>query len=137
VGVFDDIKLSWHGKEYRIPANRVLGAVVRVEDILTLTQLADFVQKGNPPLGKLSQAYGAVLRYAGADVDDDEVFADMFGKGDAQALAVDAVMTLFNLMVPKATLAAAQAGGNPAGNGLPTAARSSKRFTKRRSATAG
>lgn len=128
---FDDIKLGWNGRDYKIPANRVLGAIMRIEDITTLQELALCARREQVPLGKVASAYGAVLRYAGADVEDDDVYAGMFSDAGTQLSAVQAVVGLLNMMIPKGAMAQAEAGGHPPGNGAAASARrSSKKHTK-------
>lgn len=102
---FDDVVFDWHGKEYRIPANRMLGAIARVEDVITMGQLGQHTQRGTPPVSKVAQAYGAVLRYAGVRVTDDEVYCGMFANGDLNNAVTDAVNSLFHIMMPPAARA--------------------------------
>lgn len=138
MGIFDDQKFGWREREYAVPANRVLGAIARVEDVVTLQELAEFANKKRAPLGKLSQAYGAVLRYAGADVSDDDVYAGMFGSGATQLQVVQAVFALINMMVPRSAVANASANGaQPPGNAPATESVSSKKRTRSQSAKVG
>lgn len=134
---FDDIKLAWDGRTYTIPSRAVMGAIARVEDVVTLEELRQYTQRRAVPLAKISMAYGAVLRYAGADVDDEAVYASMFSDGGADR-AMDAVLGLLRLMLPndpgledRVREAAAQ------GNSRPTAAASSRKHIKQRSGKAG
>lgn len=102
---FDDVVFEWAGKEYRIPANRVLGAIARVEDIITMPDLGDRAKRGTPPLSKVAQAYGAVLRYAGARVTDEEVYCDMFTHADVTGAVMTTINSLFYIMLPPAAKA--------------------------------
>lgn len=99
---FDDVKFGWAGKEYVIPAHKVLGAIARVEDVVTLQELQRNGVKETIPLAKLAMAYGVLLRYAGAQVTDMEIYNGMFGVGkDAQAIViVEAITNLVVLMIP-------------------------------------
>lgn len=99
VSVFQPVTLGWQGKSYTLPANRVLGAVARIEEVITLAELAKHASGGNAPLARLAQAYGSVLRYAGADVADDEVYAGMFGGEEARELVSAAVQGLLGMMI--------------------------------------
>jgi hypothetical protein len=142
MGAFDAVTLSWEGRDHTIPANRVLGAIARIEDVVTLEELSRYGERGTMPLAKLAMAYGAVLRYAGANVKDDEVFTGMFSDGQKQSDLVTALMSLLTMMLPPGSIE--ENGGNP-GEATPNppqgarlaAAASSRRPTKRRSEPAG
>ncbi len=142
MGAFDAVTLAWAGSEYVIPGNRVMGAIARIEDVVTLEELGRYGERGTMPLAKLAMAYGAVLRYAGANVKDDEVFAGMFSDGQKQTDLVTALMSLLTMMLP---LGSAEEGGgnagvatpNPTQGARPAAAASSRKPTKRRSGPAG
>lgn len=98
---FDDVSFDWSGQKYHIPAHRVLGAIARVEDIITLQELQKYGAKGTAPLAKLSMAYGALLRYANAKVTDVEIYEAMFGKDNSSATAIiESIINLIVLMVP-------------------------------------
>lgn len=134
MGAFDDIPLEWAGKPYLIPAHKVLGAIARVEDVLTLNELQAFRMRGGVPMAKLSQAYGVALRYAGAAVTDTDVYLGMFqGNTDADAV-VSSIQNLIAMMIPPAALSKQQKD-TVQGNGVPAASASSKRRTKSRSAS--
>lgn len=66
---FDDIAISWKGKEYRVPPNRCMGLLATVEDTLAPGGRGDILgMLGNPHqahLTRLARAYAAALRYAG------------------------------------------------------------------------
>jgi len=102
MGAFDDIPLEWDGVTYTIPANRVLGAVARIEDIITLHELGEYSARGTAPMGKLAKAYGAVLRYAGADLSDEDVYLGMFSGGVSPEAMMVAINGLVGIMVPPA-----------------------------------
>lgn len=106
---FDDYKLSWGDTEYIIPARQIMGAIAKVEQVITLSELQVYFVRGAAPLSLLAQAYGAVLRYAGAKVEDADVYAGMFGNGADDDAATNAAATvktclfgLLELMVPPA-----------------------------------
>jgi len=101
MGAFDDITLEWHGKEFTIPANRVLKAIACVEDVLTLNELAMYSERKAIPFAKIASAYGAVLRYAGARVTDDEVYSGMLQSEDKGVTVTTALGGLMAMMMPK------------------------------------
>lgn len=99
---FEDLSFDWAGKSYKLPANKVLGAIARVEDIITLNELQRYGSRGAAPMAKLSMAYGALLRYAGAQVSDTEMYEAMFGDGKTveSSTIVEAIITLISVMIP-------------------------------------
>lgn len=99
MSIFDEIVLTWNGKEYKIPPGQVMGAIARIEDVLTLKELGGYAQRNDVPLAKVSQAYGVVLRYAGAHVKDEEVYAALFD-GNTQQAIIRSVETLLLMMIP-------------------------------------
>ncbi len=101
---FDDYVVFWEDKEYVIPARQMMGAIAKVEQVVTLSELQVYFQRQAAPLSLLAQAYGAVLRYAGAKVDDQHVYAGMFGAGGADAASTvkTCLFGLLELMVPPA-----------------------------------
>lgn len=94
--IFQPVMLSWKGDDFEVPADRVMMLIAQVEDIVTLPELLS--PKGRP-LAKISMAYGAALRYAGAKVRDDEIYASMFSEGSSES-AASAVNGLLSMMLP-------------------------------------
>lgn len=107
--LFEEVRLKWNGAEYVIPPDNVLTAIAKIEDVLTLGELANYQGRGRLPLAKLAIAFGAVLRHAGCRVKDEEVYAVMFGNGgqDLQRESYVAVFTLQRMMIPPPSLQAA------------------------------
>ena len=94
--VFQEVKLGFKGEEYTIPPDRVMGAIAVVEEHVTF---ADLVDTKRPKLARIAQAFGALLRYAGAKVEDDVVYSAMFdGKTGVQIQ--NAISGLLEIMVP-------------------------------------
>jgi hypothetical protein len=137
MSAFSDIELEWGSRIYTIKSHRVMGAIARIEDIITLPELKTYQERRAAPLGKLSMAYGAVLRYAGVNVRDDEVYETVFS-GTASNHVIVAIMNIMQMMIPKSALAQLDAADpksseNDLGNSGATAAASSKKRTKQRS----
>jgi hypothetical protein len=105
MAIFEEITLTWAGAEYSIKPNEVMGAIARVEEVITLSELAKFSQNGNVPFSRIAMAFASVLRYAGANVKDDEVYAGMFA-GAKDNSAMQSIQTLLALMVPPSALGA-------------------------------
>jgi len=132
MGVFKDIELEWRGSKLTIPANRVMGAIALIEESITLKEIFEAGAKGKVKLSKISAAYGSVLRYAGAKVDDEEVYAGMFAGESSAAAASAAVTGLLSMMVPPGGMGVASGGKSK-----PAAVPSSKKPSKQRSAPGG
>jgi hypothetical protein len=132
MGVFDDISFEWAGHTYALKSDRVLGAIARIEDVVTFAELARVGSGKSVPLAKLAMAYGAVLRYAGAKVTDDEVYAGILSSGNAGTV-IAAVTTLLSMMIPPGSIA--ETKEPPKGKAAPAASNSSRKPTRSRSAT--
>lgn len=98
--IFKPVTLSWKGAEYEVAADKVMMLIAQIEDVITLPELLN--PKGRP-LAKISMAFGAALRYAGAKVRDDEIYASMFAAGSSDAAAA-AVSGLLSMMLPPSTV---------------------------------
>lgn len=105
MAVFEEVTLTWNESEYRIAPDHVMGAIARIEDVITLKELGRYAQKQDVPLAKIAMAYGALLRYAGAKAKDDEVYAAMFGSSDTQYAVIQSVETLLMMMIPPSATA--------------------------------
>jgi hypothetical protein len=126
----DTIKLNWNGRDYFVPRSKLMRARQIIESVYSLKELATHMQEDTPHLVRLSMAYGALLRYLGAQVEDDELYEGMFG--DDQTLGGDAALMLFHIMLPEKLRSSAD-GEEPQAN--PTSP--SKTSSKRRSAKVG
>ena len=108
VGRFQNIILDHKDVEYVVDASKVMGLIDTVEEHITLGEIVqDQSARKTLRFGKLSQAYAAALRYAGAKVTDEEIYLSLLpqGKGpeDADAMrrrSVEIVTALLQLMIP-------------------------------------
>lgn len=100
-GAFDDVTLIWRDREYTIPARNMMGAIARIEDHVTMPEMQRFGERGTAPISRLSAAFGSVLRFAGCQVKDEEVYSAMFEGGDAAIAVSTSIRTLLAMMVPK------------------------------------
>jgi len=129
MAIFEEIRLSWNGREYKIPPDRVMQAIAKIEDHVTLVELHTYGLNGTAPLAKLSMAYAALLQHAGADVNADDVYASMFVSGEMQKNMIDATQTMLMLMIPPQHLL--KKGDESVGKSTATGgARSLKKRTK-------
>jgi hypothetical protein len=103
MSAFNDIELVWQGQTYVIPARASLEAIARIEEVITMDELAHCVVRSAKPMLRVSRAFASVLRFAGANVSDEEVYADLFGDG-LEALARTHILMahLQTIMVPPA-----------------------------------
>lgn len=133
MGVFDDIHLNWQGRDYVIPANKVMGAIARIEDVITLTEIYEASQQRSVKFSRVSSAYATVLRFAGATVTDEEVYAGMFDGQSAAAAVRDALTGLLSMMIPPSAKTIQKEA--PRGNASKAGTRSSNRPSRSRSAS--
>ncbi|SDP40674.1 hypothetical protein SAMN04488061_2882 [Filomicrobium insigne] len=141
MSIFEPIQLAWEDREYEVPSDRVMGAIQRIEDVVTLQELLAYGERGVAPQAKVAAAYAAVLRYAGCPVSDDQVYLGMFGSGATQQAMVNSINGLLTMMIPP-SLRSGKTKAPPEGNGSAPARpgrgrRSSRRRSKRRSGRVG
>lgn len=79
---FDDIKVGWKGAEYKIAPDRCMELLARLEEILAprgsgLNILNILSKPHETHLTSWARAYGEALRYAGADVTDQDVYLSL------------------------------------------------------------
>jgi len=99
----EEIKLEWQGREYRIPPRKIMGAIHAIENVITLPEMAEVAARGK--ISRIAAAYGAVLRYAGAQVEDLDVYYGMFGDPNNAEAMQTALAALVAMMVPPVTVA--------------------------------
>lgn len=125
---FNPVEFVWAGSKYVIPAHKVLSAIARVEEVITLHELQRYGNKGSPPLARIAMAYGTVLRFAGCPVTDVQIYEAMFGAGDAKPEdVIESIVTLIAMMVPPAAAKQANQKAAPTGNASPTAVKNSRK----------
>lgn len=98
--MFEPVTIDWKGKPVIIPASRLLGAIAAVEEAITFNELLGFSQRGAYPAARIAQAYGALLRYAGESVTDNEIYEGIFGDEAATSTVTYSMQVLMMLMVP-------------------------------------
>jgi hypothetical protein len=102
------VDLTFRGRAWSIPADRAFQVAERVEEIVTLSEIAAWGRA--PKFTKLARVYGEMLRFAGCKVSDADVYAEMMaemkamaGSGDKDAaqdmMAVAAVRALFDVLM--------------------------------------
>lgn len=111
---FEPVTLSWQGDDFTVPAENQLMLIAMIEDALVgnsgeqaITMLA---RPNGPSYARLAAAYGAALRYAGAEVRDEEIYLSIMEdfaahKSDAATKVRAAVMGLLAIIAPPIALA--------------------------------
>lgn len=107
---FEPVTLSWQGKDYTVPAERQMGLIARIEDALSgpggEQALNVLFRREGPPYSRLASAFGAALRYAGAQVSDEDVYLSIMediasgGGTKAAEKLLAATSALLNIMAP-------------------------------------
>lgn len=100
MSIFEQVQLTWEGKSYEIPPDKVMGAIAVVEEVVTLQDLVTYAQKNSHPMSKMARAYGELLRYAGAKVTDEEVYLGMFPGSDNGGSVIESIGILLTMMIP-------------------------------------
>lgn len=96
MSIFEEVAITWQGKEYTVPADQVMGLVEVVEDIITIEELSGRGVKR----AKVARAFAAALRYAGAkNVDPQDVYNGLFS-AESMILTTSVVNALLALMIP-------------------------------------
>jgi hypothetical protein len=132
MGIFQPVIIGWNGEDFTIPANKVLGAIAVVEELVTFPELVAMMESGRPRLLLIARAYAGVLRYAGATVTDEETYAGMFNGTQQQQIA-EAINALLVMMVPPSAMAEPQGKLKAAAGNLKAAGSGrSKPSTRRR-----
>jgi hypothetical protein len=98
--MFKPVEIDWKGKPIIIPASRLLGAIASVEEVITFNELLGFSRRGAYPAARIAQAYGALLRYAGEIVTDEDVYGGIFGDEANTVTVTGSMQLLLMLMVP-------------------------------------
>ena len=94
--VYQDILLEWKGVEHTIkPSMRLLQDI---EQKFSISRVAHRITTGDVPLSHMASIVGIMLRSAGAEVTDDEVFSELM-QGDAQVVQ-DMAIALISAAFP-------------------------------------
>lgn len=89
-----DIRMTFKGQEWVIPARKAFRVCEDVEDIASITEVTGWYAK--PRFAKLARCCGVLLRAAGAEFSDEEVKGQLladYAQGRPQAV-FHAVMAL-------------------------------------------
>lgn len=97
MSIFQEVGLTWKGIEYTVPADKVMGLIEVIEDVLTLEELGG---TNGIRRAKVSKAFAVALRYAGANgVSQQEVYNNFFDP--TKAVEIQTIITsLLMMMIP-------------------------------------
>lgn len=98
MSLFNEIGLSWGGKEYVVPPEKVMGLIEVIEDSITLEELGG--SAGGLKRASIAKAYAQALRYAGCkDVTQQDVYSYLFNPKSAMSIQ-PIVTSLLMMMIP-------------------------------------
>jgi len=112
MSVFRDVTITWRGKDYIVtPSLRTLRTIEMMG--ISLFAVASSISTGAPAFGSLASIAGVLLRSAGANVSDDEIYAELqraLTSGNAQAVVdmMGVILVAFNPVEEDAGKADAQ-----------------------------
>lgn len=106
---FEAVTLGWGGAKYTVAPEDQLRLIAQIEEALSddrgTPAVVALLGNAGGNYARLSGAYGAALRYAGADVRDEDVYlaiVDRLSLGDAEmaAFVQGAVLGLLSIIAP-------------------------------------
>ena len=81
--VFRDVTLGWGGEDYSVTPTMAL--LNKIEQDISLSELAYRMSVGKVPMSQLAVVIGVMLRSAGANASDEEVYQELM-TGDTEAV---------------------------------------------------
>jgi hypothetical protein len=111
VGLFDGVSFHWDGRTVAIPPDRLLGALARIEEHITLDEM---VRLDGTHHAKVAEGFAAVLRHAGVEADGDAVYLALLPDPDARQAAYAAIGALIESTAPPPRCERRKSGGEPA-----------------------
>jgi hypothetical protein len=100
MSVFRDVTITWRGKDYVVtPSLRMLRTIEMMG--ISLFSVASSISGGSPAFGSLASIAGVLLRSAGANATDEEIYAEIqkaLASGNAQAVVemMGVILMAFN-----------------------------------------
>lgn len=93
--IFRDVVITWQGKEYRVkPTMRLINTI---EQQVSLSLTAQRMAQGRPPISHIATIAGVMLRSAGCEVTDEELYLEI-STGDNDIS--DLVAAIFDAAFP-------------------------------------
>ena len=97
MSIFSEVAFHWNGEEYAVPADKVMGLIEVVEDVITLEELSN--QTKGVKRAVISKAFAVALRYAGANASQQDVYTAFFDASRAIDIQT-AITALLMMMIP-------------------------------------
>ena len=95
MGVFREVDIEWGGETFTFtPSMALIRSIERGDGggPVCIMQLIHAAQSGSPQFGFMAWLVAKVMTYAGAKVDDGDIFADMMGaKKEALTLYINCI----------------------------------------------
>jgi hypothetical protein len=94
MSIFKEVGLTWDGKEYVVPSEKVMGLVGVIEEHITLEEMVGTGVKRV----KVAKAFSAALVYAGCRVSEEAVYEKLFF--DRGLTTTNTVAAILSIVVP-------------------------------------
>lgn len=97
------IEIEWQGEQFTIGEHEAFELGERLEDIVTLAELAAMGEK--PKFRKLARCYAEMLNFAGARVKPEQVYSEMMaelksaGKSKGKIIVAEAIGVLIEILM--------------------------------------
>ena len=94
------LKIEWKGETLTINENEAFEVGERIEEIVTLSELAEMGNK--PKFHKLARCYAEMINFAGGNTTPREIHSEMMGqmKGDESELMIaEAIASLISILM--------------------------------------
>ncbi len=73
--IFEEVTLEWNGQTYTVtPTYRM---IQRIEQDVSIAGISQRLAEGNPPMSHIASVVGVLLRAAGAQVEDSDIYEKM------------------------------------------------------------
>ena len=96
--IYTDIEIEWGGKDYEIKVD--FEVIRKVEQKVNLAALSNrAVVDGAPCLTSLAIIYASLLRSAGVDVQDSDVYESMYGANDDSGMTQSELITASAMVI--------------------------------------
>lgn len=109
MSLFNEVKISWGGETYTIPAKDQMKLVLQLEEALSggtgKQAIGVLLSPEGPPYGILASAFGTMLRFAGAPVSDEEIYLSIVSdmaesKADVVTKTQAAIVAVLSVIAP-------------------------------------
>ena len=96
--IFQDITFEFQGEQYSITANTVFPLIAQIDEVMPLSELLS--KDKIPSVVKICKAFSICIKYAGGNVETEQVYNELFGENPVNPR--DVVLQLQMFVVPPA-----------------------------------